>query len=446
MSVPPFMRAEREAPAHHGGGIVQERVPRSDRFPVVGYVVRRWPDLSEPYVVNEIQALERLGAPMRIFSLADEGTKARGKGASVRARVTYLAARHQPWTVLCSNLRVAFTRPARYTRLFVWSLLQRRQAVRSLFQAAHLACLLREEPLARLHAHSAEGPALVSMFVHELTGVPYTFTAHPGDVSAYAQPRLLRAEVARAEAVITLCEDDRQYVSDQVDPAERHKLSCIYSGIDLRRFPYRSPADAEREPGLVLSVGRLTEHNGFEDLLAAADMLRRMGKEFRLEIIGDGPLRGALEAEVRRLNLQSRVTLRGEQPPDIVQEAYRRATAFVLPCVVTPAGDCDGIPTVLMEAMASGLPVISTAILGIPELINAGREGTVVAPHDPVMLSRVIDRVLNDLWLRERLASAARGKIEERFTIERTAVELLVIFRQKPERRVARQAAVAVTG
>jgi glycosyltransferase involved in cell wall biosynthesis len=202
----------------------------------------------------------------------------------------------------------------------------------------------------------------------------------------------------------------------------------IYNGLDLQQFTYERSSTAAAETPVILSVGRLIEKKGLGDLLAAVDILRRRGRCFRVEIIGTGPLKSTLKAEVRRRGLEDVVTFLGAQPQEVVHRAFRRATVFALPCVVTSQGDRDGIPTVLLEAMASGVPVVSTTVSGIPELIDSGHDGLLVAPHDPGMLADALGLLLADAELRDRLAQAARHKIETEFAIDRSAQQLLALF------------------
>ena len=174
----------------------------------------------------------------------------------------------------------------------------------------------------------------------------------------------------------------------------------------------------------------MSDNKGLDDLIAAAQILRRRGRSFRVEIIGTGPLKPALEAQVQRLGLQDRVTFLGAQPQEAVRPAYRRATLVALPCVVSADGDRDGIPNVLLEAMASGVPVVSTSVVGIPEWIQSGRNGLLVDPRNPAMLADALDLLLADADLRDRLAQAARRTIEASFAIERNSIELVTLFQR----------------
>src|SRR5947209_15920168 len=169
---------------------------------------------------------------------------------------------------------------------------------------------------------------------------------------------------------------------------------------------------------------------GLSGIIMAADILGRRGRSFQVEIIGNGPLRQALEAQVMHLGLSDRVKLLGAQTDDMVCLAYQRASIFTLPCVTTADGDRDGIPNVLLEAMGSGIPVVSTPVSGIPELIESERDGLFVPPNSPTELADALDRLLTQPELSERLARAAKAKIEAHFSIDRSSTQLLALFQQ----------------
>src|SRR5919204_5625352 len=212
----------------------------SEKLPTVGYVVSTWPRLSQTFVLREILAVERLGVPVRIFSTKDpDGEPIHGDVAQVRAGVTYLSLRRHWKPALRANLRLVRAAPARYAWTLLAALRYRRwDVLRRFFQAGYLADLLRREPVDHLHAHFATAPALVAMLTHQLSGVPYTFTAHARDIYVDTPPELLHAEMARAEVVVTVSEYNRGYLSRQLGPAANGKVRCIYNGLDLRQYPF----------------------------------------------------------------------------------------------------------------------------------------------------------------------------------------------------------------
>ncbi len=405
---------------------------QSQRIATVGYVVSTWPRLSQTFVLNEILALERLGVPLRIFSVKDPGAEpVHGAVAQVRARISYLSFRRHWRSVIPANYRLARQQPQRYFRClsraagyFRWGVLKH------FLEAGYLTELLRQEPVGRLHAHFATAPALVAMFTHWQTGIPYSFTAHARDIYVDQTPRLLRAEMKFADAVVTVSEYNRRYLSTEISPGANGKVCCIYNGLDLRDFAFQPPRASQPGPPMILSIGRLIEKKGFCDLLLACEILRRRGRHFQVEIIGTGPWEDLLQTQTKRLRLEDRVKFLGAQPQEVVRESFRRATAFALPCIISGKGDRDGIPTVLMEAMASGTPVVSTSVSGIPELIESGKDGLLVPPNNPSRLADALDELLNAPELREKLTRAARAKIEERFSIDRSAKQLQTLFQR----------------
>ena len=410
----------------------------STQSSTVGYIVSTWPRLSATFILNEVLAVERSGVPLRIFSIKDpDGEPVHARVAQVRARVTYLSLRRHWKSALQANLRLLCRQPGRYCRALLQALRYRRWGVlQRFFQAGYLAHELSREPVAHLHAHFAHAPAPVAMFTHQLTGIPYTFTAHAKDIYVETPPELLRAEAQRAQAVITCTEYNRQYLSSQMGPASSGKLHCIYHGLDASQFQFAWPRVSDAGPPVILSVARLVEKKGLSDLIVAAGILRRRGRRFQVEIIGNGPLRQALEAQVMQLGLSDRVKLLGVQTYDMVCLAYQRASIFALPCVVTADGDRDGIPNVLLEAMGSGIPVVSTPVSGIPELIESERDGLFVPPNSPTELADALDRLLTQPELSERLARAAKAKIEAHFSIDRSSTQLLALFQQGGAREI----------
>ena len=403
-----------------------------EQRPTIGYVVSTWPRLSQTFVLNEILALEQRGLSVRVFSIKDPGGEpTHAKLAKVRAPVTYLSFRRRRGTILIANVRIARDLPGRYFRTLLRALRYRQRAVvRCFFQAGYLADLVRRSPVTHLHAHFATAPTLVAMFTHELVRVPYTFTAHARDIFVDTEAELLRAEMERAQAVITVSEYNRRYLLSRISPDSNGKVRCVYNGLDLTEFSFRWPPASDPGPPVILSVARLVEKKGLGDLILAAGILQEQGQCFRIQIIGDGPLRQALENQVAERGLNDRVTLMGAQPHEQVRLAYGHASVFVLPCVVAADGDRDGLPSVLLEAMGSGVPVVSTPVSGIPELIESERDGLLVPPNDPARLAEALDRLLTSAELRERLGRAARAKIEGLFSLDRSATQLLALFQQ----------------
>jgi len=203
---------------------------------------------------------------------------------------------------------------------------------------------------------------------------------------------------------------------------EPSDIRRLYNGIDLTRF--RPDPSVAREKNLILAVGRLVEKKGFDDLIQACAILADRGLDFCCEIIGKGPLKQALSDQIAELGVGEFVKLVGARPQDQVLQAYKRATVFALPCIVGSDGNRDGLPTVLLEAMATGLPPVSTDLTGIPEIIDHNVNGLVVPPSDVAALVNGLARLLYNPALRKRLGTAARQKVEHEFDVRQNVAQL----------------------
>jgi glycosyltransferase involved in cell wall biosynthesis len=423
-------------------------MPKQDHQRTIAYVVKAWPRLSETFILNEIISLEQRGVTIRIFSVKEpDAGPSHIKVAQVRAKVTYLGLRPRWKQAVVANFRFLCRQPRRYLRVLFQVLtakltMRHWNPPRQFFQAGFLADILSREPADHIHAHFASTPARVTNLAHRLTGIPYTFTAHAKDIYL-SDHDAFRLKLEGARAVVTCTQYNRDFLSKQYGPLCDGKVHCIYHGLDISQFKFTLPPNVEAGGPLILSVARLVEKKGLGDLIAAADVLRRRGRVFQVEIIGSGPLRETLKGEGKRLGLADRLKLSGAQAHDVVCAAYQRASVFVLPCVIAANGDRDGIPNVLLEAMASGVPVVSTPVSGIPELIESGVDGLLVPPNEPAAIAEAIEKLLTSPQLRESLARAARAKIESLFSLDASAERLLALFGEPEHACLDRGATVA---
>lgn len=415
--------------------------------PQVGYILRSYPRLSQTFILNEILALEQLGVAVHLFALADPHEPVvQAQVADVRAPLDYLdAATRRRWPSICAeHLLVALASPRRYAAALAYVLggkhLDAGYSAGSRYacfvQAVYLARLLRSRrrggtPIGHLHAHFAHDPALIALLVHKLTGIPYSFTAHARDLYQVHVAALVE-RVVEASAVITCCGANMAYLGEVVPEASRGKLRLIHHGVDLQGFQPAPRRDDPPETPLLLSVGRLVEKKGFPDLLHACARLREGGRRFRCAIYGEGPLRDELAAMIERMDLAGVVTLAGACSQRELASIFQRADLFALAPFVTADGDRDGIPNVLVEAMACALPVVSTAVAGIPELVQHDHNGLLVAPHDVDGLVAALAALLDDPARRERLGAAARRTVVERFSLHVAVREIAALFERVP--------------
>jgi glycosyltransferase involved in cell wall biosynthesis len=250
-------------------------------------------------------------------------------------------------------------------------------------------------------------------------------TAHAKDIfHESVRPEDLRRKLQDAAATVTISDYNLEYLHDNYGPAAEG-VRRIYNGLELEKFPYEEPRGREPE---ILAVGRLVEKKGFADLIEACSLLRDRGVEVLCRIVGHGEQEPELRASVKRLGLGNRVELPGPRPQGDLIEAVGSAAVFAAPCVVGGDGNRDGLPTVLLEAMALGTPCVSTDVTGIPEVLRDEETGLMVPQHDPAALADAIERLLADPELRVELAGRARRLVEEEFDVHRNAALLRETF------------------
>jgi glycosyltransferase involved in cell wall biosynthesis len=422
----------------------------------IGYIIRSYPRLSQTFIANEIAALEALGLHLHLFPITDPHEPlVQEQVADIRAPVDYLEAAlgRGRAAVLADHLGCALAAPLRYLKalFYVW----RRADLDAGYHAAsryecfaqalYLARLLRRErragrPIAHLHAHFAHDPTLIALLVKMLTDVPYSFTAHARDLVQIGR-RALVERIEQASAVITCSGVNIAYIDEVVPLPLRAKVRLIHHGVNLSGFAplaeQQGATAADRDPSqppLILSVGRLVEKKGFPDLLRACDMLKRAGRQFRCAIYGEGPLERELAAMIDALNLSDTVSLAGSCSQRELIAVLQRADLFALAPFVTADGDRDGIPNVLVEAMACGVPVVSTRAAGIPELVRHDENGLLVEPRDVSGLAAALTALLEDRSLRERLGAAGRQTVVESFDLRAAARQIAALFGQPAQR------------
>lgn len=389
----------------------------------VAYLLKKFPRLSETFILNELLAQEALGRELHVFSRREPDAEPRHTElARLRAGVELVPSARgvDPWRALFDDegdpeeLLRAVARVVqaarqwehpRFSELFSEALLLRRR--------------MRELGIGHVHTHFATDSAVTAMLLHDLGGPTYSITAHAKDIyRTTVDPALLERLFARAEFVVTVCDANVRYLAERLDPAAVRQVRRLYNGIDLSAFA-EPVAGVEREPGHLLSIGRMIAKKGFDVFIDAVALLRDEGREVSATLIGDGEERAGLERRVAELGLSARVRLTGALPADEVRAHFARATAFCLPCVIGPDGNRDALPTVLLEALAAGVPVVSTPVTGIPEIVDDGRCGILVPEHDAPATARALAALLDDPALRARLAEAGRARAAREFDLKR---------------------------
>ena len=307
--------------------------------------------------------------------------------------------------------------------------------------AVYFADFFTRNRVDHVHVHFANRAAHTALFLKEISGIPFSVTAHGQDfMKDLGSDDLLREIFAAAEFVAAETDYSRALLCERC-PDSAAKIHRVYNGIDLARFPTphydtaRSAAAAANTFGVapyevprIISVGRLVAFKGFEYLLEACAELARRGFDFVCDIVGDGPLRASLQTKIESLHLSSRINLLGSLSRGAVLEKLHTADIFALASVTDAEGASDVFPTVIVEAMASARPVVSTRLAGIPELVIDGETGLLVSPADTAALTEALQKLLCDRELRVRYGCSGRARVEQHFRIEHTVVPLLKLF------------------
>lgn len=389
----------------------------------IGLLVKRFPKLSETFVLEEVLGLERLGVRLRLYTLAPPSDAlVHPDVARVGAPVVQVPA--AGWRLALAQLRLALTQPRRWAQALAEA--ARRGAWGDCLRAGWLACRLRDDGCAHLHAHFISQPADIAQLASRMSGMPFSISAHAKDIYL-SRPEDLARRMAAARFTVTCTEFNRRTLAAIAPQATVRRM---YHGVDATRFHPCRRAVPTLVP-MLLSVGRLVPKKGLDTLVAACALLRERGCTFRCEIVGYGAERDALAAQIAALGLDDQVTLAGTLTREHVLDRYARAAVYVQPSRVAADGDRDGIPNVLLEAMALGLPVVATQVSGIPELVTPGRNGLLVEPDDPAALADAIQRVLADPVLAAALGRAARAGVTEHFDNDRNLHLLLQLLENR---------------
>ena len=393
----------------------------------LGYVLKRFPRISETFVATELLELRRQGERVTVFALSrpDEPFTHRFLD-ELDVRVVYL-----PRRPLGEPLRVArglagirhdvtggtraaaqMLRPPTLTR---W---------RRLVQAAVLLDELRAAEVDHVHAHFASTAARLAELAWLMGGPPYSVTAHAKDIyHRDVDPVRLRETLGAARFVATVSESNVRHL--RVVLGGRGRVELVPNSVDVDRVT-AACQDRAPEPHMVLTVARLVEKKGLDDLVRACGSLTRRGVAVRLELIGEGPMGPYLQRLAADEGVDARFS--GAVDHDGVLERYRRASVFALPCKVASTGDRDGLPTAVLEAMAAGVPAVTTAVNGLAEVVVHERTGLTVPERDPVALADALERLLTDPAAADTLGRAGQRHVVDRFSLTTSVARLRSLF------------------
>lgn len=388
----------------------------------IGYVLKRYPRFSETFVVNEILAHERAGTKIDIFALGPVmETHFQDAISQVRAPVSRLMDKQRNpetlWPLFCEGFRQLPD--------FAMKLPDAKGSIHEIGQSILLALEIKKRGIQHLHAHFGTQATTVARQAAIFAGITYTFTAHAKDIYyQYEESTELDLKMRDAETTVTVSDYNLAYLQEKYG-TDAAKAVRIYNGMDLSKFPYTPFESREKH---ILAVGRLVPKKGFSVLLDALAILKKRNVSMCCTLVGDGGLRESLQAQIHALGIGDVVKMVGPMPqPDII-DFVKSANMMVAPCVISDDGDRDGLPTVLLESMALGTPVISTQVAGIPELVQDNITGLCVPSQDPQALADAMEKLLNDVELCQTLSKTARTLIEREYDEDINAASLRSIF------------------
>lgn len=389
----------------------------------VAYLLQVFPKFSETFILNELIEHQRQGAAVRVLSLRlpREGRFHRML-ADLNDAVEYLpeALSDAPGRAAEAFWSALRTTPRAMSRA-AWGRLRGRFTSRDVWQAAMARRWAERRGVTHVHCHFGGYAARVAFLSRLMGGPSYSMTLHAFDIFRRdVDAALLREMIETSAFTVTVSRFNERFLRDVIG-ASALKIRVLYNGLPLERFAFHA---APRTPRTILTVGRLIEKKGFAHLVRACGILAQRGALDRCDIIGDGREKDALKALIRELGLSGVVRLTGPQPIERVAAALTEASAFALPCVAAQDGNMDALPTVLLEAMASGCPCVSTRLSGIPEIIEDGASGLLVEPGDDAGLADALERVMTDAALARRLALAGRQRVERLFDVRNSVAKL----------------------
>ena len=391
----------------------------------LAYLFERFPSFTQTFCHREVVELRRQGLFPSIFSIRQPaGEPAQDWDSATVREVQYLPGEEELVRGVDAALRQGNLPMEAARQISSWG---RNPDFLRLYQAAYLGPRLQALGVRHVHAHFAGMAARTAWWIEQFFGIGFSFTAHANDIFSPKPFEVsLGKLVGAARAVVTVSDFGVHFLRAKF-PNDALKIQRVYNGIDLESFRL---ADFAAATPTIISIGRLIEKKGFADLIEACRLLQARGIDFRCEIVGEGPLQAVLQEQITAGGLTNIIHLTGPFPQGEVSDRLARAAVFALPCVAEADGGMDNLPTVVMEAMAAALPVVSTPLGGVPEMVLDGVTGFLVPDGRPQALAEALARILGDQALARSFGEAGRQRAEALFAIEQSILALHAIFQK----------------
>jgi colanic acid/amylovoran biosynthesis glycosyltransferase len=392
------------------------------------YLFERFPSFSQTFCVREVEAMHGRGLEFPVFSIRKPAGEPVQDYFSDIGPIYFLPEKFD--TVLASDTN--FRRSARRALESLRALWGCEEQKRRIYEALWLGPMLREAGIRHIHVHFAGSAARTAFWLKRLFGVEYSITAHANDIFRDEPPERLAQMFRAAVVVVTVSEFSLRYLRTKY-PSHDEKFCRVFNGIEVDRFQTSSFPDGRP---LILSVGRYIPKKGFCTLVEACSRLE--GKDFECQIIGNGPLEESLKEQAALLGVDQRVSITGPKAEGEIKRLFERSRMFVLSCTRAEDGAMDNLPTVIMEAMAAGLPVVSTDVAAVSEMIADDETGFIVPERDSGALAQKMACLLENPALARAMGMRARERCRDLFDLDRTSAALCEILTEHgalPSRR-----------
>jgi colanic acid/amylovoran biosynthesis glycosyltransferase len=399
----------------------------------VAYMMSRFPKITETFVLYEMLAVMEQGVKVEIYPLMREHTTVMHPEAVPLVEEAHFTP-HISLAILASNIKTFFRQPRTYIRTLAttlratWGSKRFFGGILAFFpKSVYLAQEMQAAGIEHLHAHFASFPAASAYIIHQFTGIPYSFTAHGSDL--HRDKKMLREKVADAKFVVAISKDNQRIITEHCHLTDAAKVPIVHCGVDTEAFKPVS----QHNPSSALNIvctGTLHEVKGQTYLVKACAELKKRKIPFQCHFVGDGPDEAALKEQAAQAGLSGDIVFHGRVPRLTVIEIMKNADIFALPSVPTQDGRREGIPVALMEAMAFAVPVVSSELSGIPELVENGVSGLLVPPRDVKGLADSLARLATDHDLRRCFGEAGRQKVLKDFDLSQNASLLITLFQE----------------
>lgn len=401
----------------------------------VAYYLSRFPRLTETFILREMCLLRQQGLDVQVFSIFPPlPSPTMHQQVEGLLPYTHYSPRLFSAKVFLAQVYFWLHAPRRYFKALRRSFWQTSPEPKTCLMAlalfpkvVYFARLLQGMDIEHIHAHFVWLNGVAGQVAADLLDIPLTLHAHAWDIFR-RKPECVRRQLVLASGIVTVSHYHRQFLADLVGNNHPLDIRIVHYGLDPEEYTPATPSGDHHRIQLI-SVGRLTEKKGLSYLVDACALLVKKGYAFHCTIVGEG-LQEDLRNQITALGLDDHISLTGAKTIHEVQEIYRQSDIFALPCVVAKSGDRDGMPNVLLEAMAMQLPVVTTPVTGNPELVQDGVNGLLVRERDANSLAQAIERLFKDPALRLKLGEQARQTILNGYDIHQTAAQMAAIFQE----------------